>query len=99
LIDAAPDAPSETVVTLPGGANALYWDATASKLPNGDLLTGGGAAISRITPTGTVTALPNTGFGTVRGLAYDPAGHRLFIVDHSATPGTPDKLHIQALAS
>jgi hypothetical protein len=65
-------------------------------LPNGDMLTGGGAAISRITQSGTVTAvsLPGTTFSDVRGIAYDDAGHRLFIVDHSATPGVGDSLVI-----
>jgi hypothetical protein len=67
-------------------------------LPGGDLLTGGGSEISRITQAGTVTALPAVGFEQVRGLAYDPAGKRLFIIDHSATPGRPDRLHIVALA-
>ncbi len=66
-------------------------------MPNGDLLTGGGPTISRITQTGTVTPLPHPGFAQVRGLAYDPAGKRLFVVDHSTTPGIPDKLHIVPL--
>ncbi len=68
-------------------------------MPNGDLLTGGGAAISRVTQAGVVSTLPNTGFENVEGLAFDPAGHRLFIIDHSATAGVPDKLHIQPLAN
>lgn len=66
-------------------------------MPNGDLLTGGRGGISRITQAGAVTTLPNTGFEQVRGLAYDPARKRLFILDHSATVGSPDKLHIQPL--
>jgi DNA-binding beta-propeller fold protein YncE len=69
-------------------------------LPDGDLLTGGGAEISRITPaSGAVTTLPGAGFEQVRGLAYDPAGKRLFLIDHSATPGRPDRLHIRPLAN
>jgi hypothetical protein len=67
-------------------------------LPNGDLLTGGGAEITRITQAGRVTTLPTGGYEQVRGLAYDPAGKRLFIVDHSATPGRPDRLHIVPFA-
>jgi DNA-binding beta-propeller fold protein YncE len=63
-------------------------------LPNGDLLAGSGSTILRITQTGTVTPLPYTGFEQVRGLAYDPAGKRLFVVNHSLTVGVPDKLHI-----
>lgn len=67
-------------------------------LPDGDLLTGGGPTISRISPNGSVTTLPAPSFEQVHGLAYDPAGKRLFVVDHSATVGVPDKLHILALA-
>ncbi len=67
-------------------------------LPNGDLLTGGGPTISRITSRGEVTTLPGGGFEQVRGLAYDPAGQRLFLIDHSVTVGLPDKLRILHLA-
>ncbi|HEX3759524.1 MAG TPA: hypothetical protein VHW23_12495, partial [Kofleriaceae bacterium] len=63
-------------------------------LPDGDLLTGGGPTISRITPHGEVSTLPGGGFEQVRGLAYDAAGQRLFVVDHSVTVGQPDKLRI-----
>jgi hypothetical protein len=66
-------------------------------MPNGDLLTGGGAAINRITPSGAVTAILEGEFEQVRGMAYDPALRRLFVIDHSATPGTPDKLQIRPL--
>ena len=62
-------------------------------LPNGDLLTGGGATISRITPAGEVSAL-RARFEQVRGLAYDAAGKQLFVIDHSVTVGVPDKLRI-----
>lgn len=68
-------------------------------LPNGDLLTGGGPTISRISTTGAVSALTvPTGvtFETVNGIAFDPTGHRLFVIDHSATATVPDKLHIFA---
>lgn len=65
-------------------------------LPNGDLLTGGGGEVLRITQSGTVTTL-FSGFEQVRGLAYDPALKRLFIIDHSQTAGTPDKLQIRPL--
>jgi len=66
-------------------------------LPDGDLLTGGGPAISRITQAGVVSTLPGAAFEQVRGLAYDPAGQRLFILDHSLTPGSPDQLRIRPL--
>jgi hypothetical protein len=65
-------------------------------MPNGDLLTGGGTDIQRVTQAGGVTTIM-TGFEQVRGLAYDPALRRLFIIDHSATVGTPDKLHVRPL--
>lgn len=71
-------------------------------LPGGDLLTGGGPAISRIAPDGTVTALPTPAgirFEQVHGLAYDAAGHRLFVIDHSKTVGVTDKLVILSLAN
>jgi hypothetical protein len=50
--------------------------------------------IPRITQAGQVTTLPGGGFEQVRGLAYDAAGKRLFVVDHSLTVGVPDKLRI-----
>ncbi|HEY4239506.1 MAG TPA: hypothetical protein VGM88_06805 [Kofleriaceae bacterium] len=89
-------------VALPGGTVTTL--ATITKptkpdlimeLPNGDLLMGGGSTITRITKAGVVSTLANTGFDTVRGVAYDPAGHRLFVIDHSSQAGSPDKLHIQ----
>jgi sugar lactone lactonase YvrE len=67
------------------------------ELPGGDLLTGGGPAISRISPAGAVTALATGGFEQVRGLAYDPTGRRLFVIDHSATVGVADQLRILPL--
>lgn len=62
-------------------------------LPSGDLLTGGGPTISRITPTGQVSTLLG-GFEQVRGIAHDEAGQRLFVIDHSLTVGLPDKLRV-----
>lgn len=59
-------------------------------------LTGGAAEVLRITRTGEVSTL-FSGFEQVRGLAYDPRLQRLFIVEHSLTPGTPDRLHIRPL--
>lgn len=64
-------------------------------LPDGDLLTGGASTISRITQTGTVSTLTlSATFGTAHGIAYDATGHHLFVIDHSATPGTADMLHV-----
>ena len=64
-------------------------------LPNGDLLTGGGPMISRITPAGVVTTLTlSATFGTAHGIAYDPVGQHLFVIDHSSTAGTMDTLHV-----
>jgi len=65
-------------------------------LPGGDLLTGGGPTISRITQRGEVSTLPGA-FEQVRGLAYDARGKRLFVIDHSLTVGLPDKLRIVRL--
>jgi hypothetical protein len=62
-------------------------------LPNGDLLTGGGSTISRITQSGESSTLRD-GFEQVRGIAYDDAGKRLFVIDHSLTIGVPDKLRV-----
>lgn len=64
-------------------------------MPNGDLLTGG-TGVHRVTQTGTVSTI-FTGFEQVHGLAYDPELRRLFIIEHSATVGVPDKLHVRPL--
>ncbi len=84
--------PGNAVTTL---ASALPSADLLAVMPNGDILTGG-TGVHRITPTGTVTTIM-TGFESVRGMAYDNALHRLFLIEHSATPGTPDKLHIRPL--
>jgi len=84
-------------IAVPGYAVTRLASAPAvdllAMLPGGDLLTGGGPTISRIAQTGEVTALPGK-FEQVRGLAYDAAGQRLFVVDHSVTVGVPDQLRI-----
>jgi hypothetical protein len=71
-------------------------------MPNGDLLTGGGPNITRVTQAGTMStvAVP-TGvtFSDVEGMAYDSTGHRLFVIDHSTAPGTSDTLHVIPLAN
>nr|HEX4317060.1 hypothetical protein [Kofleriaceae bacterium] len=71
-------------------------------MPNGDLLTGGSAAITRITQAGVVSTVDfgsaGSGFSDIRGIAYDPANKRIFFVDHSSVAGTPDVLHILPLA-
>jgi hypothetical protein len=89
-------------IALPGFAVSQLASLPAvdllATMPDGDLLTGGGPTISRITQRGTVTTLPGAGFAQVRGLAYDAAGKRLFVIDHSTTVGVPDKLHIVPLA-
>jgi hypothetical protein len=71
-------------------------------MPNGDLLTGGGPAITRVTQAGQMSTLAvpsGVTFSNVEGMAYDPAGHHLFVIDHSSTPGTADKLHVIPLAN
>ena len=84
-------------VAIPGYAVSKLASAPSvdllAMLPNGDLLTGGGPTISRITQAGEVSTLLG-GFEQVRGIAYDPAGQRLFVIDHSLTVGLPDKLRV-----
>lgn len=87
-------------IAIPGNAVTTHASSLPSAdlltlMPNGDLLTGG-TGVHRITPTGAVTTILG-GFEQVRGLAYDNTLKRLFIIEHSATPGTPDKLHIRPL--
>ena len=65
-------------------------------LPNGDLVTGGKrGAVYRVTPRGDVKIIAD-GFEQVRGTAYDPAGKRLFVVEHSAA-SSHHTLHILAI--
>ncbi|HMG54172.1 MAG TPA: hypothetical protein VK601_11830, partial [Kofleriaceae bacterium] len=89
-------------IAVPGYAVSKLAEVPAvdllAMLPDGDLLTGGGPTISRITQRGEVSTLPGGGFEQVRGLAYDAAGKRLFVIDHSVTVGLPDKLRILRLA-
>jgi hypothetical protein len=89
-------------IAIPGNA---FSEVTATALPsadllaimpNGDLLTGGGTTVQRVTQAGVATDV-FTGFEQVHGLAYDPTLKRLFIVDHSLTVGVNDKLHIRPL--
>ena len=61
-------------------------------LPGGDILTGqsncGMSAVkdvARITQAGTVTTLGLTGLDRIDGLAYDPAGKRLFVINEPTT--------------
>jgi len=88
-------------IAVPGYAVSKLAEVPAvdllAMLPDGDLLTGGGPTISRITQRGEVSTLPGGGFEQVRGLAYDAAGKRLFVIDHSVTVGLPDKLRILRL--
>jgi hypothetical protein len=86
--------PAGTVTTVA----AIASPDLLTMMPNGDLISGGGAAmgIRRITQAGAVTTI-FTGFDVVHGVAYDPALHRLFFVVHSATAGVPDRLMIRAL--
>jgi hypothetical protein len=85
---AVPGFAVSTVATVPS-ADLL------AIMPNGDLLTGGNG-VHRVTQAGVVTTIM-AGFEQVRGLAYDPALKRLFIIEHSATVGVPDKLHVRPL--
>jgi hypothetical protein len=84
--------PGNTVTTVATVASA---DLLAI-MPNGDLLTGGATEIQRVTQAGVATTI-FSGFEQVRGLAYDPTLRRLFVIEHSATVGVPDKLHVRPL--
>ncbi len=65
-------------------------------LPNGDLVTGGKrGAVYRVTPGGAVSTIAS-GYEQVRGTAYDPATHQLFVVDHSVA-SSRHKLHVLEL--
>lgn len=52
-------------------------------LPDGSLVTGGRTGtVTRVAPDGTQSQVAS-GFEQARGIAYDAAGHRLFVVEHS----------------
>jgi glucose/arabinose dehydrogenase len=54
-----------------------------SKGPGDSIFTGGkDGAVHRIDAEGHVSVFAS-GFGEVRGIAYDPSGRRLFLVDHA----------------
>ncbi|MBX3159599.1 MAG: SMP-30/gluconolactonase/LRE family protein [Deltaproteobacteria bacterium] len=67
-----------------------------TRLPNGDLVTGGKkGAVYRVSLDGRVTTIAD-GYEHVRGTAYDAAQKRLFVVEHSAS-SSRHKLHILTL--
>ncbi len=64
-------------------------------LPDGSFVTGGRTGtVSRIAKDGSVTTLAR-GYEQARGVAYDPAGKRLFVVEYSKIT-EHHKLHIIA---
>jgi sugar lactone lactonase YvrE len=82
---------ARVVVSLPG-AHLL------TLLPGGDLVTGGRRGeVYRVTPAGRLTVIAD-GFEHVRGTAYDAAGKRLFVIEHSAA-SSRHILHILPLDS
>jgi hypothetical protein len=85
-------------IAIPGGALTTVGTpatvANLTMLPNGDLLTGGGPIVYRLTQAG-VSTPAFTGFTDALGLAFDPTLKRLFVIDHDATAG--DSLHIVPL--
>ena len=65
-------------------------------LPDGSLVTGGKTGVVvRVAPDGTQSQVAS-GFDQVRGTAYDPAGHRLFVVEHGKA-GANHTLHVLPL--
>ena len=64
--------------------------------PDGSIFTGSaGGSLYRISASG-VAAVFETGFQQVRGVAYDPTNHRVFVADHDAdeTDGVSHVVHI-----
>jgi DNA-binding beta-propeller fold protein YncE len=77
----APGDPRVVARELPG-ADLL------AELPGGDLVTGGKrGTVSRISVATGAVATIASGFEQVRGVAYDPAKHRLFVVEHVSGTG------------
>jgi sugar lactone lactonase YvrE len=69
---------AKTIATNLPGVDLL------AELPDGDLITGGKkGTVSRIHLANGAVATIAGGFDQVRGVAYDPAGHRLFVVEHT----------------
>ena len=65
-------------------------------LPNGDLaITSKTGVIYRVTPAGGPREIAH-GLGQIRGAAYDPAGKRLFVIEHGGSAG-PSQLHVLAV--
>ena len=65
-------------------------------LPDGSIVTGGkSGVVTKVAPDGTQTQIAS-GLGEVRGTAYDPAGHRLFVVDKPKAGGN-HMLHVLPL--
>jgi hypothetical protein len=80
---------SQTLIATPPTVDQLCL------LPGGDVLTGGGTQIWRMTPSAgsaSLRALPGT-FRDVRGIAYDAAGQHLFLIDHDPIAGGSDILY------
>ena len=72
----APGQPNVIAAGLPG-TDLL------TQLPGGDLVTGGKhGTVSRVHVATGAVATVVSGFAQVRGLAYDPVKHRLFVVEH-----------------
>lgn len=82
---------SETVVT-----GELAEPDLIAALPGGDLAIGSKTGVVyRVTPAGGPRVLARD-LGQVRGVAYDPAGKRLFVVEHGGA-GHPSRLHVLAV--
>ena len=96
------DQETNTIYTVQAGdvkpfATGLPSADLLAVLPDGSLVTGGKAGtVTRIAPDGMKTTIAS-GFEQVRGIAYDPAGKRLFVVEHSKATSS-HKLHILPLA-
>ena len=84
-------ASSRTVVT-----HDLAQPDLMTMLPNGDLaIASKTGVVYVVTPAGSPREIAH-GLGPLRGVAYDPAGKRLFVVEHGGSGG-PSRLHALAV--
>lgn len=84
-------AASRTVVT-----NELAEPDLMTMLPSGDLAIGSKTGVVyTVTPAGSPREIARD-LGPVRGIAYDPAGKRLFVVEHGGAAGA-SRLHVLAV--
>jgi hypothetical protein len=84
-------------VALPSGQTTVFASLPGcdqlALMPSGALVTGTRTGALLYVAGGSAVAVIASSFDQVRGVAYDAAGKRLFVIDHRAK-GSPDQLHI-----